>query len=463
MRSALGCLVFRLLPVAVGVLLFNAPVSVETFAQYGRADERYLLSELPPSSPWERTRTVGLGAGLSLIGAQWRGAATFFLDNQTGPFLFQIQGTYRAGIYGPYEPDTDAWNDATRLLAFVRTLDRKDSGRFARLGPLSRTRLGTGMLVDFFSTQAVWDDRTIGASVHLDGRRAGLQSFTSDILGRGVVGARISLFDRRSMDAGLRSVAVGLDVVTDLSMLSTAGADSLAPHAAAVDVSMAIYREGDLEVRPHIALSRYLNYGEAVQFGLDVLGDGLVDAVHLRLRGGLMYTTRGFVPGYFGPFYGANNHSARILRSTVSSDGIQRFATTSLRETPPNTYLLLEFFLNIDPFFELWWSFKRAYHDLDRSMAHLRLFADFGQIRLSIGQDRGGLGGIFSTFEPLNDLTQLHFSAAYTLSDRLVLMLVSHYGYEVGSEAVFPTGGAIVTPYIVQRRFEPSLTYRIPF
>lgn len=463
MRLAPGCLVFRLMPALVSVLLCALPGSSTSLAQYGRADERYLLSELPPSSPWERTRTVGLGAGLSLIGAQWRGATTLFLDNQTGPFLFQIQGTYRAGIYGPYKPDTDAWTDATRLLVFARTPDRKESRRFLRLGPLSRKRMGTGMLVDFFSTQAIWDDRSIGASLQINRRRVGLETFTGDVFGRGVVGTRISLYDRRTRDAGFRSLAVGLDLVTDLSMVSTAEADSLAPHAAAVDVSMAIYREGDLQVRPHIALSRFLNYGEAVQFGLDVLGDGLVDAVHVRLRGGLMYTTRGFVPGYFGPFYGANNHGARILRSTGSSDATQRFATTSLRETPPNTYLLLEFFLNIDPFFEVWWSFKRAYHDLDRSIAHLRLFADFGQIRLSIAQDRGRLGGIFSTLEPLNDLTQLHFSAEYALSDRLVLMLVSHYGYEIGSDDLLSNDETTFTPYIVQRRFEPSLTYRLPF
>ena len=95
---------------------------------------------------WEKQHRVQPMAGLSLIGAQWRGAAAVVYEWVRVPVAARLEGTYRLGPLGDFKPDVDEWYDLVRLIRYARYERRS---LYARVGPVQDMRLGIGHIVKF--------------------------------------------------------------------------------------------------------------------------------------------------------------------------------------------------------------------------------------------------------------------------------------------------------------------------
>ena len=100
-------------------------------------------AELGSRAPWLSESSIGVFAGLSLIGPQWRSEARVVIQTASSAVSSKFTGIARVGPLGNYEPDIDEMYDLVRAVDYVR-LQNQQSNSYVRLGPLQRTRLGMG-------------------------------------------------------------------------------------------------------------------------------------------------------------------------------------------------------------------------------------------------------------------------------------------------------------------------------
>lgn len=409
---------------------------------------------------WLSERRLDLRGGLSLIGAQWRamGHATygFSTTDATG----QLRATLRAGYFGDYRPDADEWYDALRVVQFIRLQPRSVPGFYARLGPLSRTRLGTGHLVDFLTTSAAWDERTVGVEVAQQGRLASLYAFSDNVLLDGVVGARLALQPLAFVDSPpLRGLTVGASLTTDLASHREGRRHLMAYN---LDLQVEALRSGTFTMVPFFSYAWYERYGSGTFFGTEFASPNFVDLGRLSVRVGLSYSGLLFMPGYYGAFYSVHNPYRRILTadSFLADPETPDLEGLTLNRIQGGYAFLSEFRLVFFERFELWYAFRRHYGGQPLSEYHLRIFFRSPErLRFEVGLDRSGLTNFFSLFNDLGDQTLLVFDTEYQVFDRFWIHLSSLYTYE-RLEGNLPDG---VQRFLVQRRFEPLAGVRFVF
>jgi hypothetical protein len=411
---------------------------------------------------WKRENSLYALGGVSLIGAQWHAAGNLTSDVVTRSLTARLSGTLRAGYFGEYGPDLDETYDVLRLVQFARYDPPGNTPLHLRLGPIERLRLGTGHVVNFFGSSVAWDERTVGAEAMLQSPLAEVGVFTDNVSLDGVVGGRVAVQPfLRSKAPRLPSLRVGLNYVADLAR-RPAGARRL--EAFNVDAQVEAFSSGDIAFSPFASYAWYPGYGRGVGFGADLHSEDFIDLFSFRLRMALYYNGQQFLPGYVGSFYTVHNLYARILDADGGAGEGERLAGLTLPEARGGNDLVTELRVAAPARFELWYYFRRHYGTVDLSELHFRVFLRSGdQMRLDVGIDRGGLEGLLSVFDDMDDLSALVFATHYRVAGPLWLFLQARYGYERVDADDPGDDGDRTQRFLVQRRFEPMSGLRLNF
>ncbi len=411
-------------------------------------------SEQTARAIWRPSTTLQAMGGFSLIGAQWRTATNFTVDFHSLNVAARAHGTIRAGIYGTYDADIDDTYDAARILDFVRVTP-VGSNLYARAGPTTRLRLGTGHIVNFLNTKSVWDDRTVGLEGYASTGAFSVAAFADNFLLDRLIGGRAAirpLFWAREPKA--RSLEIGATYVMDRKKLG----DRRLLTAYGADLQFVAATIGDILFRPFGTFSWYENGGGGMGIGAELMSDDFVDVARFRVRLALYYSGDGFVPGHVGSFYAVSNGAARILKAEDLAPGDTVGAVTGvpLATAPGGTALETEVRLLFFRSFELWFSFRRHFGGPPLSEYHIRLFFRTGRLTAYVGQDRAGLKSFFTLFNDLGDQTWMEFQTDYHVARGFWIFVRAVYAYE---EAAPTDDGS--QRFLVQRRFEPFGGLRI--
>ncbi|NBC17958.1 MAG: hypothetical protein GVY18_11670 [Bacteroidetes bacterium] len=445
----------RMLLLALLVLVAAPPLLAQPI-RFGAADDpRERLQRVW----WKREQTLELLGGFSLIGPQWRGAGQVSADIVTRPVTSHLGATFRAGYFGEYSPDLDEPYDILRAVSFLRYNPPPDVAMHLRLGTIERMRLGTGHVVNFFSSSVAWDERTVGAETMVRTAPLTVAAFTDNVTADGLVAARVGwrpVF--WAANPRWSTATVGLNYVTDLADRPDE-MDRLTAYN--IDASFTAFRSGQIDFVPFASVAWYENHGSGISFGADLQSDNFIDLLSFRLRMALYYNGDAFIPNYVNTFYTVNSPTARTLDSDVTGapnreDGL---VGIPLAEAGGGNDLLTELRLLIIERFELWYSFRRHYGSQRLSEYHLHFFLRlYDRMRLNVTIDRYGLGGFFSTFSDLDDQSALNFGLDYQLLPPLWLSVDARYSFERVGDG--PDG---TERYLVQRRFEPFTGIHLRF
>ena len=404
---------------------------------FGSIDDPF---EQNNESWWQTTNSFEVRGGFSLIGPQWHSALGGMMDVRNKNTSLRLSTLIRTGVYGTYDEDTNELKDLLRAIEFVRYRPNRGN-RYLRIGPLTRTRLGSGHLVNFFSTEAARDSRTVGAEARAAGSHTTIEAFAEDLTAPGLVGARIS-FQPMAAARGIAStLSISASAVSDRSKLF---------DGQEIAIEMEALRTGGFSYHPFISGARIPSYGQGLLFGADVRNDNFIDLARLHFRLALHYNSSDFRPGYFGSFYTVSSHRAQILGNSQGD-----IAGLGLREIKRgnsiNTELRLMFFER----FELWYAFMRYHGVQTLSEYHLRLYMNGPAFRVMIGQDRAGLTGFASLFGELGSENRMHFSFEYHVLKSFWITAHAYYTYIEIEESTSST-----PQFLVQRRFSPLISLR---
>ncbi len=401
---------------------------------------------------WETATVVDASAGFSLIGPQWRSFGRLTVNAKRSELGLKIDAGARAGVYGAYSDDFDDWRDALRVLDHARYTPR-NSRTYVRLGPLDRARLGTGHLMNFFSSDTAWDERSPGVEATVGNSAMQIETVTEDVTAFKLTGARLSLRPFAALDRS----ALGTLWLSGTGILdrSTVGPEGNDVRAWAVDARMTAFTSGNFVFQPFASFARLEDAGQGLLVGADLLNDNFVDLARLHIRIALHYNSTGFLPGWFGSFYTVNSYRSDILASG-GSDAI--LAGLPLDRVFRDNSVWTEFRIHFFERFELWYQFLRHHGVQSLSEYHLRLYMHTEPFMLAIGQDRAGLEGFLSLFGSDDNQNVLRFQMEYRVSGPVWIRADARYTYSRAFTT--PEGRA---RYVAQRRFEPVLGLRFEF
>lgn len=410
-------------------------------------------AEQPSRVSWLSETHIGLFGGFSLIGPQWHTEGRVLATVRTPSFSGRFNGVLRAGLYGTYEPDVDEAYDILRFVDFVRLQSRRP-GFYLRAGPLDRTRLGLGHVVNFHRSSAAWDERQVGIEASISNPVFRFNGFVDNVELDGLLGMHFSLSPLVAVqNRQLRSLTFAINGVQDRSSLLQED-----DRFGAIDIEAQIeaWRSGAFSLHPFVSHARTRSSAYGWMFGADLRSDNFIDTARLHFRIGFHLNSAGFLPGYVGPFWQVHSARARILRSvdrTQDGDPAE-FVGITIGGAPKGEALTTELRVLIFEKFEFWYRFVRNFSSTSLSEFNLRLFIRARQFRLAIGQDRGGAGSFFSLFNDLGDVNLLHFEVAYRIRGSAWILVDARYTYiRAGSDNGFPR-------YRVQRRFDPLFGLR---
>ncbi|MEM6647685.1 MAG: hypothetical protein AAF730_15680, partial [Bacteroidota bacterium] len=315
---------------------------------------------------------------------------------------------------------------------------------------------GTGHLVDFFSTMTAWDARTIGVEGFYQTPTFNLAVFSDDVLLNGLVGGRLGLHPfRRQRGSRLRTLEVGVSAITDQRI------DGTAFTGYNVDASVDAFRTDPLAFTPFASVAWYQNQGHSVGLGAHVGTRPTGDFGAVRLTMAAYFNSDHFLPGYVGSFYSISNEGARVIDAERFDPDLsaERYADRPLSQLGSDLSIWTELRVLVYEQVEVLYAFRREYASSNMSTMHLRLFFETqGGTRLDLGLDRGGLGGVFSAFNDLGDLTALVLNAEAEVRFPFWVFVQSRYTFEQREDADDGT-----RRFLVQRRFEPMGGLRLTF
>ena len=441
MRVTRVCFLFRVGPAVYRFLLLSlltSPLSLtDCLAQDGFGGMNR-LSEKLVRQRWQTHQQLDVMAGLSLIGAQWRGLALLNLEAASYPFALRLRGSVRQGPLGHYSPDWDEAYDFLRLIQFARI---RTEHIYARIGPIQDLRHGIGHVVNHYRSSTSWDARTIGAELAWSRGIFEFSGFTADLLLNNLIGARASL---NLPYAG----RIGLNYANHSPTGLTAWS---------IDLQSELFETGRIAFAPYASYAWYTRFGDGLAFGADVQSSGFLDILSFRIRVGAFYSSRHFIPGYIGTLFSVNNDRNRILRSGTDLQHITSgdFAGLRLQEARGINDLLTEFELQIRDTFWLAYSWRRHYGAQRLSEFYLRLFMKAeAYFNLEAGIDRLGERTFKDIFTAFPDQSALMFATVLRIRGAILLRTEARYTFE-------PINS--VPHYVVQRRFEPTLGVRMNF
>ena len=412
-------------------------ISTECMAQdgFGSMDR---LSEKLVRQQWQTHKQINAMAGVSLIGAQWRGLTSVNLEFASYPFAMRLTGSVRHGPLGQYTPD---WNEAYDFLRLIQFARIQTKNIYARIGSIENMRLGIGHVINRYHSSTSWDARTVGSEVAWVGDMFGFSAFTADILFNNLIGARASVNLPYSSKLGINYAN---HTPTNLIAWS-------------IDFQSEVFETGRIAFAPYISYAWYTRHGDGLAFGADVQSSGFLDILSFRLRAGAFYSSRHFIPGYIGSLFGVSNSQSRIIRNGADLQNIkpEDFSGLLLREARGVNDLLTEFELQIMERFWIAYSWRRHFGSQPLSEFHLRLFMRQGAyFTLEVGIDRLGersFGDIFSSF---SEQSVLILANVLRIRQSIFLRTEARYTFEPIESGTY---------YLVQRRFEPTLGVRINF
>ena len=397
---------------------------------------------------WNAYTEITGAAGFSLIGPQWRGVTRVDVEARGANYAFGLEGSFRSGIYGRYDVETDEWRDALRILAFARY--RPANGNtYLRVGPLERTRLGTGHLVHFYSTSTIWDERSAGVEWQHQGANHTLEAFTADITRPGVTGARLAVapFDRGV--PGIRSLELSATAVQERGQETDLGNPFRGFEGSA---RMVAYRSDSFDFVPFVSAAWLPDYGQGLLVGANLENANFIDTARLYLSLALHYNSADFRHGFFGTFHSVSGPNRSIF---AAGDADRR--DIDLREVERGNSILFESRILFFERFELWYAFQRFHGVQHLSEYHLRLFFRSRNVQLVVSQDRRGLKGFASLFGDLGEENRLRFGFDLRLVGQVWLLMDAHYTYRLNTVI---EGNAY---HSIQRRFDPMIGLRAQF
>ncbi len=417
------------------VLIFLClTIHLECTAQYGFGSENRLSEQLVRQR-WQSHQQINSTAGLSLIGAQWRGFTNVNFGFFRYPFTAQFNGTLRYGPLGGYVPD---WNQAYDLLRVIQFARIQTDHLYVRVGPIEDLRLGIGHIVNHYRSSTSWDERKVGAEISWGMERFTLQGFTADLFFNNLLGFRASADFILDLKIGIN---YSNHLPTDLIAWS-------------IDIEREVFETARIVFAPYASYARYSRYGEGLGFGADVRSSGFLDLLSFRLRVGAFYNSQGFIPGYIGTLFSVNNPRNRIIRSTSDLENLspKSFAGVPLEIARGVNDLLTEFELQVQNTFWLAYSWRRHFGGQPLSELYFRLFVRGGEFfTLEVGIDRLGERGFTDIFTPFSEQSALFFATVLRVRQSIFLRTEARYTFEPVDT---------VPDYLVQRRFEPSLGVR---
>jgi len=397
---------------------------------------------------WDSYVEVTGATGFSLIGPQWRGLGRLDVTTRGPGYSVRIDGSLRSGIYGPYDPETDEWRDLLRQIDHARYRP-EGSGTYVRIGPLDRTRFGNGHLVNFFSTETVWDDRSVGAEVQLSGRRHTLEAFTSDLTRRRVSGLRLAIAPFERGRSGISSLQISGAVVED-DLVQTDLGNPFRGYEGGL--RMIAYRNGSFDFVPFLSGAWLPDYGQGVLVGANLENANFIDMARMHLSLALHYNSSDFRPALFGSFYPVSGPGRSIVSG---AEPIRQ--DIPLRELQRGNSIIFESRILFFEQFELWYAFQR-YHGIQRlSEYHLRLFFQARNVRITVAQDRRGLKGFASLLGDLGPENRMRFQFDLRLVGQVWILMDAHYTYR----QVPALPGTRF--FSIQRRFDPAIGLRARF
>ena len=397
---------------------------------------------------WNAYAELTGAAGFSLIGPQWRGVTRVDLEARGADYAFGLEGSFRSGIYGRYDVETDEWRDALRVLAFARYRPA-DGSTYLRAGPLERTRLGSGHLVNFYSSAAIWDDRTIGVELQRTGANHTLEAFTSDVTRKGLTGLRFAVAPFDKGVPGPRSLEFSAAVVEELGRETDLGHPFRGFEGAA---RMVAYRSGSFDFVPFASVAWLPEYGQGVLVGANLENANFIDTARLYLSLALHYNSADFRHGYFGTFYEVSGPGRSIIEA-----GVTDRKDIPLRDVERGNSILFESRILFFERFELWYAFQRYHGAQHLSEYHLRLLFNSRNVQVAVSQDRRGLKGFTSLFGELGEENRLRFGFDLRLLRQVWLLMDAHYTYRLNTVI---EGNAY---HSIQRRFDPVIGLRARF
>ncbi len=435
------------------VFLFAHATAMAQPVNFGSADDP---SETATGPVWRRSINADIRGGLSLIGPDWRAATGVTVEYRGIDLSARFNGTFRGGISGAYDPDINGAYDLLRLVEYVR-LTPSPRGFYLRAGPTNRFRLGNGHVANFFSSETVWDDRTVGLEAVWPGPMFDVSVFSDDVRMNRVMGGRVAirpLFWAREEKA--RSLEIGAAYVTDRRQF---GGEPLIT-AYTFDLRFTAASVGEVIIQPFATVSAYRDAGAGFGLGGEMMSDNFIDVARFRLRFALYVSDDGFIPGYVGALYRVSNPDARIVKSEDFSgtDPIDAVVGIALQDAERGTSFETELRVLFFDQFEFWYSFRRHFGGAPLSEYHLRLFFQTGRLSAQVSQDRGGLKSFFTLFNDVGDQTTLQFRTDYHVARGFWLFVRAIYSYErAEQQADGPER------FVVQRRFEPYTGLRFRF
>jgi hypothetical protein len=433
-------------PLFLAVLLAALPAAGQTVV-FGSSHD-------PLETTLEQARRgagrIAAYGGPSYVGVRWRTALGLEAEGSVGPVALGLEGVVRGGLGGIYAPDFGEPYDGTRVLRYARFNPTERFPVYARVGPIQRVTLGSGLLVRDFATTATWDERTVGAEAAVAFPFAEVAGFAGDLRMNGLVGGHVRIRPA-GMEAGvgLPSLEFTLSAVHDLGV-----SGDRSPTGAAAEASLAVYALSDLQLRPFVAAARYLHYGDGLAAGATFGSRDLGELGRLGLLAALAFSSEGFFPGYVSAFYPVFNPEARIVDSDAyfrdrSSPAV---AGSPLEAAPGGVSLLLEFDLALLGAVEFSPYLRRDFGGTNGAFGlRLGLVPDRGRdLRFRFEIHRQGLDGFTDLFSDLVDEALLDFHVDYRVTGPVSVFLRSRYGYRRVGDAADGTAR-----YLVERRFEP--------
>ncbi|GMQ81472.1 MAG: hypothetical protein BMS9Abin05_0904 [Rhodothermia bacterium] len=413
-------------------------------------------AELGSRAPWLSESSFGVFGGLSLIGPQWRSEARVVVQTASSAVSSKFTGLVRVGPLGNYEPDIDEMYDLVRVVDYVR-LQNQQSNLYVRLGPLQRTRLGMGQLVNFHNTLASWDERRMGVEASISSPMFTLNAFADDLNLDGLLGGQLSIAPLSELpNRPLRSIVLSVSGTGD-RMVDTGGKNPFSGYE--ISGQIEAWRTGAFSLNPFISYARIKSGADGYMVGTDLRSDNFIDTARFHFRLAIHLNTDGFVPGVVGPFWQVQNARARIIASgdKGAGDDPPNLVSHTLSNASRSRAIETELRVLLFERFEFWYRFVRIFDRPGTGEFNSRIFVQARQYRLAIAYDRGGLGGFFTLFNDLGDLTLLRFETAYRFHGAAWIMIEARYTYER-----VPDDGDLLL-YEVQRRFDPLVGLRVTF
>ncbi|MES0489024.1 MAG: hypothetical protein ABUK01_03470 [Leptospirales bacterium] len=302
----------------IALLIFSAMIGL------GSLQAQSMLSE-------ESRNSLGGGIGFSMIDGIPYFNLSFTPDLALGPFGFGADLTLRINTQDGTirKSDWDEIRDIAKIIRYVRlgTKEEKAFGfLYTRVGNLSNSSLGHGILMYNFSNSPSLDDRGIGMEFDLDFEKVGIEGIYSDFIDASVTGARLYVRPLKFTPIGDLPIIGGLEFggtfVADFSTDSTitnstyntgspnnnktTTSEFLAAYA--LDVGLPIIETDIFKLEVYYDWAKYLQYGSGQLIGVATQFALPGNIVKIQAKVERRWIKDQFVPSFFNTMYLINRY-----------------------------------------------------------------------------------------------------------------------------------------------------------